>query len=109
MQDISVSEEEMGPVEELKSMTLEDFRRISSNPEEAAKRVLQKMLNLKEESFVWYLDGVAAFRNSPLYVEYMSNICRSLSERKTVANVLASQNGIKLSEVVSIVEMEKDL
>lgn len=109
MQDISVSEEEMGPVEELKSMTLEDFRRISSNPEEAAKRVLQKMLNLKEESFVWYLDGVAAFRNSPLYVEYMSNICRSLSERKTVANVLASQNGIKLSEVVAIVEMEKDV
>ena len=39
MQDVSAASMEMGPVEEIKSVTLTDFRRLSGNPEEAAKRL----------------------------------------------------------------------
>ena len=109
MQDITVSEMEMGPIEEIRSMTVEDFRRLSSKPEEAAKRVLQKILNLKEESYVWYMDGVAAFHSCPLYIAYMNAVAASLAERKTIANVLAAQNSIKLSEVMAIIEIESAL
>ncbi|MBI2037600.1 MAG: hypothetical protein HYT15_01540 [Candidatus Magasanikbacteria bacterium] len=109
VQDISVPDMEMGPVEEFKSITITEFRRLSSNPEEAAKRLYQKMSNLQEESFVWYLDAVAAYHNSPLYLEYMSAVSQSLAERKSLANVLAAKNGIKLNEVMAIIEMEKTL
>lgn len=109
MQDITVSDVEMGPIEEIRSMTIEDFRRLSSKPEEAAKRVLQKILNLKDESYVWYMDGVAAFHSCPLYVAYMNAVAASLAGRKTVANVLAAQNSIKLSEVMAIIEIESAL
>lgn len=110
MQDVSApADVEMGPVEEFRSVTLEEFRRLSSNPEEAAKRLYQKMSNLKDESFVWYLDGIAAYHNSPLYLEYMAAVSQSLVERKTLANVLSTKNSIKLTEVMAIIEMEKDL
>jgi hypothetical protein len=109
MQDVTASSTEMGPVEEIKSMTLTDFRRLSGNPEEAAKRLQQKMFNLQDESFVWYLEALAAFRLSPLYAEYMQSVCQSLAERKSLANVLSMKNSIKLNEVMALIEMEKGL
>jgi len=109
MQDVTASSNEMGPVEEIKSITLTDFRRLSGNPEEAAKRLQQKMFNLQEESFVWYLDAVSAYHVSPLYSEYMQAVCQSLAERKSLANVLTMKNSIKLDEVVSLLEMERGL
>ncbi|TSC84680.1 MAG: Uncharacterized protein G01um101413_64 [Parcubacteria group bacterium Gr01-1014_13] len=109
MQDVSASTVEMGPVEEIKSMTLTDFRRLSSNPEEAAKRLQQKMFNLQEESFVWYLEALEAYHVSPLYTEYMQAVCQSLAERKSLANVLSMKNSIKLNEAMALIEMEKGL
>jgi hypothetical protein len=109
MQDVSASTVEMGPVEEIKSMTLTDFRRLSGNPDEAAKRLQQKMFNLQEESFVWYLEALAAYHTSPLYTEYMQAVCQSLVERKSLANVLSMKNSIKLNEAMALIEMEKGL
>ena len=109
MQDVTASSAEMGPVEEIKSTTLTDFRRLSGNPEEAAKRLQQKMFNLQEESFVWYLDAVSAYHASPLYSEYMQAVCQSLAERKSLANVLNMKNSIKLNEAMALIEMERQL
>lgn len=109
MEDITPSNIEMGPVEEIKSTTIADFRRFSSNPEEAAKRLQQKMFNLQDESFVWYLEALTAYHASPLYTEYMQSVCQSLAERKSLANVLTVKNSIKLNEVMALVEMEKGL
>ncbi len=109
MQDVTASSNEMGPVEEIKSISLTDFRRLSGNPEEAAKRLQQKMFNLQEESFVWYLDALAAYHVSPLYSEYMQAVCQSLAERKSLANVLSMKNSIKLNEAVALLEMERSL
>ncbi len=109
IQDVTMPQTEMGPVEELKSITLADFRRLSTNPEEAAARLQQKLLNLQAESFVWYLDGLSAYHNSPLYLEYIQSVCQSLAERKSLANVLMMKNSIKLSEALAIIEMEKSL
>ena len=109
MQDVSASAEEMGPVEEIKSTTLTDFRRLSGNPEEAARRLQQKMFNLQDESFILYLDALGAYHSSPLYGEYMAAVCQSLSERKSLANLLAMKNSIKLNEAMAIVEMERSL
>ncbi len=107
--DISAPDTEMGPVEEIRSINLNDFRKLSSNSEEAAKRLQQKISNLQEESFIWYLDALSAYHNSPLYLEYIKSVCQSLAERKSLANVLMMKNSIKLSEAVAIIEMEKTL
>jgi hypothetical protein len=109
VQDISAPDTEMGPVEEIRSINLNDFRKLSGNSEEAAKRLQQKISNLQEESFIWYLDAMSAYHNSPLYLEYIKSICQSLAERKSLANVLMMKNSIKLSEAMAIIEMEKTL
>ena len=109
MQDVTASAIEMGPTEEIESTTLTDFRRLSGNPEEAARRLQQKMFNLQDESFVLYLAALDAYHASSLYSEYMRAICQSLAERKSLANVLTIQNGIKLNEAMALMEMERSL
>lgn len=101
---------EMGPVEEIQYMNLVDFRRLSAKPVEAAARLKQKFLNLRDESVVLYLDALSAWHKSPLYTDYMKNIERSLKEkRKMSALESGDDNKIKLEEILAIVSMEKEL
>ncbi|MEK7680513.1 MAG: hypothetical protein AAB348_00470 [Patescibacteria group bacterium] len=101
--------EEFGPVEEIKSATLTDFRRLSDKPEEAARRLKQKMFNLQDESFVLYLEALSAYRSSSLYLEYMQVVCEALANRKSLAIQAGEKNGIKLEEISALIEMEKEL
>jgi len=110
IQDIQAPPIEMGPVDEIKYMTLTDFRRLSDKPAEAAKRLKQKLTNLRDESFLLYMDAVNAYHSSPLYAGYMQAVLGSISGRRTLAAVLAGEKEqIKLTEIEALVEMEKEL
>ena len=100
---------EMGPVDEIKSFNLVDFRRLSDKPKESARRLQQKLFNLQEESFVLYLQALDAYRSSQLYNEYAQIICEALANRKSLAAQLEEKKGIKLEEIMALVEMEKEL
>ena len=58
------------PIEELKRFNLEDFRRLSSDPNKALDIMLTKFENFKNESLSVYFDAVKAWRESPLYGLY---------------------------------------
>ncbi len=101
---------EMGPVEEIQYMNLVDFRRLSAKPVEAAARLKQKFLNLRDESVVLYLDALTAWHKSPLYMDYMRNITRALKEKRKISALEGEDNSkIKLEEILAIVNMEKEL
>ena len=109
MQDVSAPPVEMGPVEEIRYMTLTDFRRLSGKPEEAARRLGQKFITLQEESFVLFLDALAAYHQSPLYADCVVAISQSLANRKPLSNILSDRGKIQLNELVALMEMEKGL
>ncbi|MFH1291772.1 MAG: hypothetical protein ABIH87_01060 [bacterium] len=102
--------EEYGPVEEIKNFSLTDFRRLSDKASESARRLQQKFYNLKDESFLLYLQGKQAWKQSPLYQDYMQAVGASLARRQALSVVVgANKDGIQLEEIKSLVEMEKEL
>lgn len=101
---------EMGPVEEIQYMNLVDFRRLSAKPIEAAARLKQKFLNLRDESIILYLEGLGAWHKSPLYTDYVKSIIRALKEKRKMSALESGEaNKIKLEEILAIVNMEKEL
>jgi hypothetical protein len=100
---------EFGPIEELRYMSLIDFRRLAPHADEAAMRLGQKFVNLKLESVLLYFDALAAWRNSPLYKEYIERVLQSLKTHKKIETLLTDQTHIQLPEIYALIDMEKNI
>lgn len=100
---------EMGPVQEIESMTLIDLRRLSQNPVEAASRLRQKFQNLKDESFVLFIEGMQAWRSSSLYYDYIDAIELSMQKHQPLEVVLQDKDTINAQEVRAIAAMCREL
>ncbi len=79
----------MGPVEELRSMTLEDFRRLSADPSEACRKIGDKLDLLEEHSFAQRIEGVKAWRESEVHRLYLKTITASFSGGKPIQAIIA--------------------
>lgn len=99
----------LGPIEEIKYFTLTDFRRLSSDPAEAAARLKQKFANLKDESYILYLNALEAWRTSPLFNDYISASIDTLNQKKKLADAVPDKEKIQLKEIGALIVMEKDL
>jgi len=109
VQDVVVKPAQMSPVDEIKYFTLTDFRRLSSDPTEAADRLKQKFLNLKEESYLLFLEAKEKWRLSPLFISYMEVVDGALSNKTKLVSAILDKEGIQLSEISALVNMEKEL
>jgi hypothetical protein len=103
-----------GPVEELKSMTLTDFRRLSSDPAEACRKLLDKLDLLEERSFGQRIEGAKAWRESEVYKLYLQIITASFSSGKQVPAIIAdamavNQPTLTEHEVHAIMDMNRNL
>jgi len=109
MRDITVKPIDMGPVDEIRFFRLLDWRRLANNPAEAANRLKQKFINLKEESIVLFMEAAAAWRESPIYQEYLSVVDKAFTKKTNVGAVIIDKEGINLEEIKALVKMEKEL
>ena len=109
MQDVVSHAVEMGPVEEIGNLTLTDFRRLSADPAEAASRLKQKFVNLRDESYVLYLQALEAWQKSPLCAAYLSAPERSLIEKKKISDVLVDKNNLTVAELSALARMFQTL
>ena len=80
----------VGPIEELRILTIKDMRRFSSLPQKALEVVKKKLELLREDSYEDYVKGVVAWRQSPLHQRYLRLVEESLHS-----------TGTQLSEVVA--------
>lgn len=72
---------------ELKTMDIQEFRRLAKDPEQAGDKLFQKFETLRAESFDRYTAGIAAWRVSPLQQRYLQLVSESFTKEKTVAEV----------------------
>ncbi len=61
----------LDPVEELRAMTLQDFRRLSQDPKEAVQKVYQKIMLLEKESFTKKTAALENWRDNEVNKLYL--------------------------------------
>lgn len=108
IRDVVAKPTNMGPVDEIRYFNLTDFRRLSSNPQEASRRLRQKFFALRDESYLMYLDALKAWNESPLFKSYMEIVHDAIVSKKNLSSDV-DKNKIQLPEILAIIAMEKDL
>lgn len=87
--DVVAGNRLMGPVEQLGTMTLADFRRLSTNPDEAVRKMEALLLALQKTSYEDRVRGVLAWRKSPLAGLSIALMTESLNTGVAVAEIAA--------------------
>lgn len=113
MSDVKFSPKLTGPVEELRSMTLKDFRRLSKDPREATLKLKDKIDLLEEQSFDVKTQGIKAWQDSEVNKLYLDILRKSL-EGKPVTEVIADLENkavpfLSKGEFDSIMELNRKL
>jgi hypothetical protein len=88
----------VGPVGELRSITLKDFRRLSKEPAEATLKIKDKIDLLEEQSFTLKAQGVTAWQDSEVNRLYLEVLRNSL-DGKPVNEVIADREKNNLPTV----------
>ncbi len=78
----------VGLTEELEDMTVDVFRRMARVPSESAKKIIQKLDALHEESFERWTEGVQSWRSSPLQQSYLRLVGESFRAGKSVIELI---------------------
>ena len=106
VEDIVFTPKLVGPVEEIGAMTINDFRKLSGDAEEAISKIKNKLSLLRDESFKQYQAGLEAWKKSPLYAEYLKAVGQSLSGAVSLDDILRSGKSLTREEFNAIVGSE---
>lgn len=110
--DVSYVTNLIGPVEEIGSMTPEQFRRLSSDPMEAIRKLEDKLALLETLSYADRIRGVEAWRKSPISLLYLSMSRAALGAGISFAELAAKQRAageetLSPAEISAIVELNR--
>lgn len=81
----------VGPLQELSSLTLTDFRRLSKNSREASLKIRDKVKLLSEQSLAEGFSGVKAWQQSEPSRLYQEILTESLAGKKHIPAVLTDR------------------
>ena len=114
IQDIRFQPKLVGPIEELRAMTLTDFRRLSPSPAQAIEKILEKIRLLEEESFVKKIQGIKAWQDSEISRLYIALGRASLEAKKPITQIIseraqASEPVLSAEELEAIFELNQKL
>ena len=88
MEEIKVTPKIYGPIDELRSIKLEDWRRWGT-PNEASQRIQDKINLLAEESLVKKAEGIKAWKESEVNQMYLDIGTESIDKGISVEEVIA--------------------
>jgi hypothetical protein len=103
-----------GPVQELSNLTLSDFRRLSTDPIEACRKLSDKLDVLEEHSYAQRIEGVKAWQTSAVHKLYLDVINMAFSGGKPIASAIADalsagRETLTEREVRAIMELNRQL
>ncbi|MBU4369404.1 hypothetical protein KKG58_01425 [Patescibacteria group bacterium] len=113
VEEIKVKPRIYGPIEELKTLTLVDWRRWDG-PKEAVQKIEDKINLLAEESLVKKSEGIKAWKDSEINNLYLDIGAESIDQGKPVTEIILQrqQKGLPTlteEEFNSVVELNQKL
>jgi hypothetical protein len=115
MNDVKVAPPKiMNQLDELRFIDLVIFRRLSNNPEEATKRIKEKIELLEFENYHRRLEGIKAWRQSPINKIYLKICELAVADNAGVGQVIADLQAknepcLSPAEFVAIMKLNKEL
>ncbi len=106
MNDVVAEKRLMGPIDELRTMRLVDFRRLGNSTSERLQKVKNHIEELEDESFAKKVEAIAAWRSNPIYRMYVSIGSQGLMGTQTIADVIKEKQQ-KGEEILTQEEFEK--
>ena len=102
------------PIEELKYLDLVNFRRLSKDADEAVNKIKEKINFLEEEEYSKRLEGIKAWRMSPVNKLYLDIGQISIAEKKPIKVVIeertkAGEKYLSNQEFKAIMDLNKSL
>jgi hypothetical protein len=91
MEDIQISPKIYTPVDELKYMTVKNFRNLSQDPVRAMEIVKKKIEVLGQEDYGKKVAGVQGWKVSPVNRMYIEAYQEAITAGKSVENILAKR------------------
>ena len=99
--DVKAPPRVLGPVEELRTLSMVDFRRLAKEPVEVLNKISKKIDIIGETSVGKRVEAVRAWQNSPVYQLYLKIGRQSIDSGKSVVDIIeeyTSQGEVVLSE-----------
>ncbi len=114
MSDVVRGGKLMGPVEQLGSMTIAEFRRLSSEPQEATRKVRDLLTTLEAQGYEERVRGVKAWRMSPVNQLYVRMTEESLQRSVSLAEVATTRRAqgaesLSPAEVKALTELNREM
>lgn len=114
MDDVKYVPKLVSPVEELRIMNLVNFRRLSAVPKDAKAQIVAKINFLEEESYAKRLEGIKAWRQSPLNGLYIAIGQEAISKEGGIRATIterqaAGQDFLTNDEFEAIMDLNKSL
>lgn len=114
VEDVKFVPKLIGPIDELREMDLVNFRRLSENSTDAAVKIKEKINFLEEDSFAQRLEGIKAWRQSPINKLYLEIGQQSIANKLPINAIIGERLGeekesLSLEEFNAVMELNKDL
>ncbi len=104
-----IKKETVGPIEEMRKFSLDDFRRLGNNNEVRKESLLNKFISWREHSYLFYLKLKFAWLQSPLYNMYIKIIIESFNNEQNLVEYLKDNKTMSLEEFLTINDINKNL
>ena len=103
-----------GPLEEIEQISLRDLRRFTQNHQGFADRTMERIKILENESFEKRMMGIAAWRKSLLYQQYLNVIQNSLERNISIPEMIgavteAESQNMSLREWQTVNRLNREL
>jgi len=114
IEDVKFVPKVMGPIDEIKYLDLTAFRRLGGDPFKTAEKIKSKLALLEEESYGKRLEGIKAWRLSPIFKLYLALGGLSISANKPIDVIieerkLAGGEYLTADEFRAIMDLNKNL
>ncbi len=88
MDDVKYVPRVMTPIDELRYMNLVNFRRLADTPQEAIEKIIGKINLLEQEKYSKRVEGIRAWRQSPVNRLYLKLGQLSINERRPIGEII---------------------
>lgn len=114
MDDVKFTPRSMGPIEELRYIDLVNLRRLCKTPEEIITKIKEKINLLEEDNYAQRLEGIKAWRQSPVNKVYLEMGHESIAQKRPINAIIedrkvAGRDYLNDREFEAITDLNKTL